>query len=118
MSYISREGAERTKRVVEAAEAKYVNGPPLSPGASLATGVCLVHAKTGGSGIGAASSDTQMTSGTVEIMVPNITGALQPSGISVTCWNKETSGAVGNNKHILMALSPCGYVCLWEIGAC
>ena len=118
MSYISREGAKRTKAVVEQVEAAYVNDPIRGRKPSASNGVCLVHAKTGGSGLGAASSVTQMTSATVRIWIPDRTGALTDSGIDVTFWNKETGGAVSANTHIVMALGPCGYVCLWEVGAC
>lgn len=73
-----------------------------------------IHAKTGGSGIGAASSVTQMTSATVTIWTCDDSGALSATTSTVTCWNKSTT-AVGANKHILMqAVAGVGYVCIWE----
>lgn len=111
MSYISKDGAKRVKRVVEQAEGGYVNPPPTL---SRTSGPLpyAVHIKTGGSGISAASSVTQMTSGTVAVWNVDDAGALSDSGDTITVWNKAVS-AIAANKHGIAVLAIGGYVVDW-----
>ena len=111
MSNISRKGAQRIKRVVERVEREYYNPPPDQPGARRSQPYAI-HIKTGGSGVGAASSVTQMTSGTVAIWNADDAGALSDSGDTETVWNKATT-ALAANKHGLAVLAIGGYVVDW-----
>lgn len=75
----------------------------------------LVEAKTGGSGIGAAASATQMTGADVTIWQCDDAGALTATSATVKAWNKDTANAVGNNKHIWIAKNAAGLWCVvWE----
>jgi len=111
MSSISRRGAERLKRQLERAEGSRYNDPPVTSGRPVQIGYAL-HIKTGGSGVGAATSVTQMTSGVVAVWNFGPTGAGVDSGETVTVWNKSTT-SIAANKHGLAVMTGCGYVVDW-----
>lgn len=114
MSNISRDGAKRTKRVVDRVERGYYNPPPGSRKGRSGGGPLpyAIHIKTGGAGISAASSVTQMTSGTVAVWIADESGALSDSGDTETVWNKSTT-ALSANKHGIAVLTSTGYVVDW-----
>lgn len=71
------------------------------------------HARTQGSGIAAAASVTQMTSGTVDLWGSNATGALSDTTVDVVVWNKATT-AIPANTHIMFATDAQGQdVIVW-----
>jgi len=111
MAIISRRGAERLKRQLERAEQGRYNDPPATSGRPVQIGYAL-HFKTGGSGIGAATSVTQMTSGTVAVWEFGPTGAGVDSGLTVDVWNKATT-SIAANKHGLAVMTCCGWVVDW-----
>lgn len=109
---ISRRGAERLKRQLERAEQGRYNDPPATSGRPTQLGYA-VHIKTTASGLAAATSDTQMTSGDVYICDAGPTGAIDPTTETMTVWNKATA-AIPANKHCMAVLGPNGYVVVWE----
>lgn len=114
MGSISRDGAKRVKRVVERSEKGYYNPPPGTRKTGRGSGPLpyAIHIKTGGPGISAASSVTQMTSGTVAVWIADESGALSDSGDTETVWNKSTT-AISANKHGIAVLTSTGYVVDW-----
>jgi len=108
---ISRDGAKRVKRVVDRVERSYFN-PPQKGRKGAGPLPYAIHIKTGGSGISAASSVTQMTSGTVAVWIADESGALSDSGDTETVWNKSTT-ALSANKHGIAVLTSTGYVVDW-----
>jgi len=108
---ISRKGAERLKRQLIRAETGKVNNPPIpaSPGGPIGYGLFF---KSSGSGVGAASSVTQMTSGTVAIWTFGPTGAGVDTGETTTVWNKATT-AVPANTHGIAIMTCCGWTIDW-----
>lgn len=99
-------------RVGSGLSMKWLNGTPI-PSAN--PEAVILEAKTGGSGIAVASSDTQMTSGTVEVWNCDSSGTLTDGLRTVTAWNKDTASAVGANKQVLLMKNRAGlWVVVWE----
>ncbi len=74
------------------------------------------HGVTDSSGIGPATSSAQMTAGNVQICSSDpSTGALTPTGVSVTVWNKSTAGGVTPTTAICFIIDSNGAaVTNWE----
>lgn len=115
---ISRRGIEKIRAVVKWYESGQKDNPQTQASYPVPIGSIGVHVKIGGSAIGAATSATQMTSGSAELWKFDETGAGTATGVTVTVWNKETSGTISANAHCLALRVGHGYVILWELGAC
>lgn len=111
MGTISRAGAERLKRQLIRAEQGRYNDPPETSGRPGFYGYAI-HFKTTGSGLAAASSVTQMTSGDVYVCEVGPTGAITVTGQTITVWNKATT-SLAANKHGIAVLAAGGYVVDW-----
>lgn len=92
--------------LTEVAGTPYLRLDPSTP--------LILHAVSGASGIGIATSTSQMTSGTVTLRDSPSDGSLSTSTSTITAWSKDTVSAVGNYKELLLCWDGNKYVVFWE----
>lgn len=117
MNTFTNRAVDRIRRAVRFVESNGRITPPPQATGAVPMGA-LVHVKSGGSAISAASSATQMSSGTGNLWYFDETGAGTDTGVSVTLWHKETGAAFPANTHGLAARAAHGYIIIYQVGAC
>lgn len=103
-----RESAKRIEESVKYVEQILRNRPRLPEGGGGGL-IWLRKAKTGGSGIPAAVSDSQPSSATVTFC-DLVSGIWTPNGVTALAYNASPAGPVAANKVITV-----GWVGIWEV---